>query len=213
MDLRIRDATPGDTRFLAWVIQEAARSHLPRGFWDVAVPEADRRSDFLTAMTTAEPPCFTRWAGFIVAEVDGRQAAALCAYEPRLHRDTFALAQAAAIRTLGWSEQDGADFGTRMQSLGDPWIEIPDERWVIEWVATVPEFRGRGIVHELLERILERGREHGYRGAQIGHLIGNEPARRAYQRVGFTHVDEKRDPDFEAALGSPGLARMHLDLV
>lgn len=99
-----------------------------------------------------------------------------------------------------------------MQSLGNPWLEIPDERWVIEWVATVPEFRGRGIVHELLGHILERGRERGYHGAQIGHLIGNESARRAYQRVGFTHVDEKRDPDFEAVLGSPGLARMHLDL-
>ena len=36
---RVRPADRGDTRFVAWVIQEAARSHLEKGFWDVALTD------------------------------------------------------------------------------------------------------------------------------------------------------------------------------
>ena len=88
----------------------------------------------------------------------------------------------------------------------------PDDRWTVEWVATVPDFRGRGIVQKLLAAILEKGRERGYRKAQIAYLIGNTLAQRSYERVGFETVSEQRDPDFEAALSCPGIACMHLDL-
>jgi translation initiation factor 4G len=116
------------------------------------------------------------------------------------------------MQSLGWSESEMSEFGERMLSLGTPFPPTPDEHWVIEWVATVPEFRGRGIVNELMLRILERGRARGFKTAQIGYLLGNLPAQRAYERVGFTTVDEKRDPDFEAVLGCPGIARMLRDL-
>ena len=90
--------------------------------------------------------------------------------------------------------------------------ESPEDRWVIEWVATVPEFRGRGIVQQLLLAILEKGREQGFQKAQVAYLLGNEPARRSYERVGFETVSERRDADFEAALQAPGVACMHMDL-
>jgi translation initiation factor 4G len=212
MDLRIRDAARGDTRFLAWVMQEAARSHLEKGVWDVGIPEDDRRADFLDAVSTAEPPCFMHFQGFLVAEIDGRQVAALSGYEPAVALPAIAPAQEAAMRALGWSESEMRDLGDRMRSLGNPFPESPEDRWVIEWVATVPELRGRGIIHELLTGILERGRERGYRRAQVGYLLGNVRAKRAYERVGFATIDEKRDPDFEAVLGCPGIARMHRDL-
>jgi hypothetical protein len=44
------------------------------------------------------------------------------------------------------------------------------------------------------------------------YLIGNHPARRTYERVGFVAVDEKRDPQFEAVFGRPGTVRMWMDL-
>jgi len=79
-------------------------------------------------------------------------------------------------------------------------------------VATLPEFRGRGIVSQLLCEILGLGRERGYAKAQIGYLLGNTPAQRAYERVGFKTVYDRRDPDFEAALQCSGMACMHMDL-
>jgi translation initiation factor 4G len=39
-------------------------------------------------------------------------------------------------------------------------------------------------------------------------LIGNDAAERAYAKLGFSVVEEKRHPDFEAATGAPGMQRM-----
>ena len=43
MDVKIRPADRGDTRFLVWVIQEAARSHLEKGVMDLALPDDEKR--------------------------------------------------------------------------------------------------------------------------------------------------------------------------
>jgi RimJ/RimL family protein N-acetyltransferase len=55
--------------------------------------------------------------------------------------------------------------------------------------------------------MFEAGRERGAKTADIGVLIGNDPAQRAYEKCGFAVVDERRDAEFEAVYGSPG-ARM-----
>jgi hypothetical protein len=41
--------------------------------------------------------------------------------------------------------------------------------------------------------------------AQIGVLINNTPARRAYEKSGFKFDSEKRDPGFEATFSTPGI--------
>ena len=64
------------------------------------------------------------------------------------------------------------------------------------------------MARQLLLDILERGRQAGYRDAQIAVLMGNTPARTAYERVGFTAVEDLTNPDFEATLGTPGITRM-----
>ena len=213
MKPRVRPADRGDTRFLAWVIQEAARSHLEKGIWDVALPDAARRLDFLEALTRTEARSFCHYRGFLIAEVDGCPAAALSGYEPRIGLGgNWEEANAQASRELGFCDADRQDMATAMASLGNPFPEIPQDRWVIEWVATVAGFRGRGLIGTLLREILQRGRVTRYDKAQVGYLIGNTPAMRAYEAVGFKTVDEKRDPDFEAVLGSPGIATMHADL-
>ncbi len=210
---RVRPADRGDTRFVAWVIQEAARSHLEKGFWDVALTDEARRIDFLEALARSDARSFCHYRGFLIAEVDGRPAAALSGYEPRIGLGSnWEEANAQASRELGFSGADRRNMATAMASLGSPFPEIPLDRWVIEWVATVPEFRGRGLIGTLLAKILQRGRDAGYDKAQVGYLIGNTPAMRAYEAVGFKTVDEKLDSDFEAVLGCPGIATMHADL-
>jgi translation initiation factor 4G len=79
---------------------------------------------------------------------------------------------------------------------------------VIESVATLPEFRRRGLVDALIAEILGTGRGHGNRIAQLTILIGNVAAQRAYEKAGFRVRDEKRHRDFQAALGAPGFMRM-----
>ena len=90
--------------------------------------------------------------------------------------------------------------------------DVPEDRWVVEFVATLTEFLGHGIVSTLLHEILDKGREQGFTRGQIGCFIGNTRARRVYERAGFKIVDEKRDPGWEIAIGCPGLWCMHMDL-
>ena len=175
--------------------------------------ERDALPAELRGLTRTEARSFSHYAGFLVVEVDGRAAAALSGYEPRQGLGkVWERANGEVMLELGFSDAEREQLALGMRSLGNPFPEIPEDRWVVEWVATLPEFRGRGLVHQLLEAVLARGREAGYHGAQVGFLIGNTPARRAYERVGFKTVDEKRDADFEAVLGCPGIARMHVDL-
>jgi ribosomal protein S18 acetylase RimI-like enzyme len=84
--------------------------------------------------------------------------------------------------------------------------------WVVEHVATRPEYRRRGVINALLDAILDRGREQGFKLAQVSVYIGNTAAERAYMKAGFEYVDEKRHPDFEALIGCPGVARYLRDI-
>jgi ribosomal protein S18 acetylase RimI-like enzyme len=84
----------------------------------------------------------------------------------------------------------------------------PGDHWVVEWVATLPEYRGRGLVAGLLQEMLERGRGLDYEAAQISIMIGNDAAQRAYESAGFAVVDEKTSPQLDALLGTPGFRRL-----
>ena len=75
-------------------------------------------------------------------------------------------------------------------------------------MATHPEFRRRGLVHELLTAAMDVGRDRGHVESQIMVLIGNTPAQCAYERAGYRVVDEKRHPEFARAMGCPGIARL-----
>jgi ribosomal protein S18 acetylase RimI-like enzyme len=211
--VRIRPACEEDAPFLAWVQQEAARSHLPKGLLDLAITDEAERLDYLRRMLTTEARSFMHHAGFLVAEVDGRAAAALSGYEPRVANDAvLETASLEVFAQLAWTRERLAALArsTAVAKTCSP--ECPDDHWVIEWVATRPEYRGRGLVSRLLIRILDEGRVRGYTRAQISLLIGNTPAEAAYRSAGFRVVDEKRHPDFEAALGSPGIRRMQREL-
>ncbi len=212
MDVKVRPADRGDGRFLAWVIQEAARSHLEKGIMDFALPDDEKRLAFLDAASHAEARSFFRCENFLVAEIDGRQVAALSAFEPAIAIPQLERAEVEVAQELGWSDEELRDMQDRLAIALSCYPDPPEERWVVEWVATVPEFRGRGIVNQLLLAILDKGRERGFERAQIAYLLGNTKAQRSYERVGFKTVSDRRDPDFEAALVCPGIACMHLDL-
>lgn len=210
MDYQIRAATPADAPFLAWVMQAAARSHRPLSFWDLAIPGPDAmRLEYLAAMAVAEPSSFSHYSGFLIAESASEPLAALSAYDSRFKgMDGFLGSLAAILAARGWSPVHQELLFTRMAPAGTCMLDSPPGVWVVEWVAALPQARGKGIASALLQAILERGRAAGYTQAQISYLIGNTPAQTAYERVGFCTTDDKRHPEFEAIFGAPGIARM-----
>ncbi len=208
MEFSIRPATIDDVPFLAWIQQEAARSHLPFGFWDLAIPGPDEyRLRIIERICRAEAVSFSHWSRFLVAEVDGEPAAGLSAYdEPKLATgERFIQALLEAVVPEGWGMERLGALEQRVQPFLTCVSEQPEDAWIVEWVATRPERRGKGLIHALLRSIVDEGRRRGHTLFQIGVLIGNTPAQRAYEGAGFVVVDEKRDPAFEATFGSPGV--------
>lgn len=212
MSVRIRAATADDVPFLAWVVLAASRSQVERGFFDLMIPDSeDERLAFVSALLRADPS-WCHWPFFRVAEVDGEPAAALSGYAegPELAKPEAILP--AVARAEGWrDERLGAAFQRATPFLGSIPKTDP-EAWNVEWVATDPGFRGQGLVGRLLEPALDEGRRRGHRTGQLLLLIDNAPAQRAYEKVGFRIVDEARSPEFEVAIGCPGLACMQVPL-
>jgi translation initiation factor 4G len=196
------------------VQQEASRSHLPFGFWDVAFPGPDAyRLRLLERVCAAEARSFCHWSGFLVAEVDGEPAAALSAYDDATSAtgERFMAALGTATAAEGWDEARLPALFERVAPFLTCAPEQPDDAWIVEWVATRPEHRGKGLVRALLPAVVDAGRRRGHGRFQIGVLIGNTPAQRAYEGAGFAVVDEKRHPAFEATFGSPGIRRLMRD--
>jgi ribosomal protein S18 acetylase RimI-like enzyme len=166
---------------------------------------------FLQAMATTPQPHWAHHSIFLVAEVDGQPAAALSGYfdEENSPQTSFG-AVMSVTSELGW-EYDAfmADFGaTGAATIANVAPTHKPRAWIVEHVATAPEFRRQGHIDRLMEAILEKGRTHGAAVADIGVLIGNDRAQLAYEKNGFAVVNELRDREFEAAYGCPGIREL-----
>lgn len=181
------------------------RGYRPRGWFDIALgwPEA-QCLDFVARVATARAVSMWHVSQFLISEVDGEPAAALCAVP------------AAGTGPAAWRaiEEVGAAIGLTASELGAIrrrgaysrvcWVQGGEGDWMIEHVATDPAYGGRGLMQALIAHALDKGCAAGFARATISFLIGNGPAERAYTKAGFAFVEEKRDPAFEAIIGAPG---------
>ena len=214
MEPKIRPAELKDVPFIAWVELQAARSHLPRGFWDMWLQRPEQEClGFLEHMANAPTRSWFHYSAFIVAEIDGRPASAMCGYDDK--ESPGELSFAASQEACGMSEWSDAEFQAISERIIPVLTCVSDPApgaWIVENVATLPEFRRRGLADRLLKETLDIGRSRGYRVGQISVMIGNTPAQRAYEKAGFKVADGKRHPDFEKVVGEPGMRRMLRDI-
>jgi ribosomal protein S18 acetylase RimI-like enzyme len=209
-DVRIVDATREHIPFVAWVVMMANRSHLPKGMWDFNIGGSeDEVLRYLELLADTETMHWGHYSLFKVAEVDGVSAAGMCGFfENELSVASIIAAAAEVNQKIGRTAEEVAAGWERAKAImGITTLSHEPGAWVVEHVATKAEFRRRGLVERLVHEMLERGRERGAKTADIGVLIGNDPAQRAYEKCGFKVVDEVRDAEFERVYGSPG-ARM-----
>jgi len=210
MTTEIRQATRDDIPMLAEVALLASRSQVETGCFDLAIHTNDEdRIQCVRGMLGTPERSWCHYENFLVATVDGEPAAALSAYAA--YDETLlpmANSFVAGFRAIGMSdEQIGEAFEATLVFLT---CGSDDEKdaWIIEWVACLEPFRRRGLIRELLLAMLERGRERGHTLSQIGIFSGNISAQRAYEDVGFAVEYEKHHPDFQAAIGCPGMTRL-----
>ena len=214
MDIRIRSAREEDAAFLARIMLMAGRAHGQRGIWDaiLGVPD-DECLTFLEALSSTGEPHLYHWSGYIIAEVDGHRAAALGGFDPLTSgMEAMMRALPEVFQKLAIPESDQEAAFQRHLRLQPAIPDHRDDSWIIDGVATHPEFRRRGILDRLLAHIIEEGRSRDFRRAQLTMTLGNMPALRAYEKRGFRVVEERRHPDFEALTGAPGMIRLVCDL-
>jgi GNAT superfamily N-acetyltransferase len=204
----IRPARLEDADFVASTILSAQRGPTPRGWFDIALnlPESQCHA-FVRRIATAQARSWWHASQFLIAEVEGTPAAALCA----LSSEGTSSAARSAI------EEAAHDFGLGASELwaiwrrgaysSDCWVQGEAGDWMVEHVASQPAHRGRGLVQALIAQALATGKAAGYSRATITFLIGNEAAERCYAKAGFVFAEEKRHPAFEALTGAPGFRR------
>ncbi|MBR1125970.1 GNAT family N-acetyltransferase [Bradyrhizobium lablabi] len=204
----IRPAHPEDARFIARNILASQRGPFPRGWFDIALGwDEPQCLSFVECIALAPTPSWWHVSKFIVAEVEGRPAASLCALPAA---GTEAAARAAikeVAAAIGMGAGDLTEIFRRGAYGARCWVQGGEGEWLIEHVATLPEYRGRGLVQALIAQALAAGKQAGFSRASISFLIGNEAAERSYARAGFVFAEEKRDPAFEVLTGSPGFRR------
>jgi GNAT superfamily N-acetyltransferase len=209
MSVRIRPGNAGDAPFLAEVMLSASRAHLARGLWDLIIG-ADEAGclDYLRRLAIAEPRSLYHYESFLIAEVDGERAAALCGFETHSAWEIVGDAMSNVQRDLAWTEADRAASYRRVAPIWTTCMP-PDigADFAIESVATLPKFRRRGLIGALIQEVLRNACGRGCRLAQVTTYLGNYAAQSAYEKSGFTVLDEKRCTEVEKILGVPGFIR------
>lgn len=201
----IRQGRADDAGFIAHTILLAQRGPRPLGWFDFALAQAGPQVlDFLGKLAVAKPRSWYHVSQFLIAEVEGKPAAALCAMPSRETRETMRAAIEEVAPAAGIS---AADIFARGAYARPCWVQGGEQDWLIEHVASQPSARGHGLVQALIARALSAGNAAGFSSASITFLIGNDAAECCYAKAGFTFAEEKRDAAFEALTGSPGFRR------
>jgi len=86
----------------------------------------------------------------------------------------------------------------------------PAHQCFLEYLWVAPEFRGRGVAFDMINRVLDRLKRSGIRTVFLWVLDGNESAKRLYKRLGFVSCNHRQP--LEAQPGrSEELMKMDLD--
>ena len=189
----------------------------PVGGLDLIFNEGEAsRLELLASIASSYIDSVSHYSRFLVAELGGVRAAALAGYVPdEIPAGSGARATEQAAMQAGWSaDAIEALLGRAARYLSAPYfrVPIPGDTLRVEWVATRPEFRGRGLNRALHEALFERARASGLRTAHVGTAIGNEPAIAAYRAAGFEPYAEVRHRDYQAMFGHPGHLYLRRDL-
>ena len=162
----IRNAEPRDAAFVAWTVQAADRSHLARGWFDITLDRSESEClEFLRRLALAQTRSWWHYSLFLIAEVDGVPASGLCRFRSGDGYPLSGPAMTEVAHSYGWGEGELGEMWRRASYVRSCIMPSSDDRWIIENVATRPEYRGRGLTGMLIERAVEDGRARGFNEA------------------------------------------------
>lgn len=185
----VRPANRQDIPFLAQMDLEAARSPLGRSFWEELLDEMNTPPlPFLEAMFEHDASLWGQIEDFLIIERNGQSVATCAVFRPS---DTPGLEGPLNLgklpqiaKTLGWDMAKTTSFEqayTKAWGSDTSYLK-PQAEMIVETVAVVPEHRGSGLGHSLMNAAFQRAREAGATSLGIMVIHGNEPAQALYEK-------------------------------
>jgi len=203
--MNIRTAKVEDAEFIAWAILESTRAGKKQGVFDLIFSPAEDIPKAVATLVAHETKTVCHYSNFLIAEVDGKVAGALCGYDGyRMSWDTMSQ----ALESMGCQ----GDYKDRISGylLCEPVVE--KNTLVLDFMITKEEFRGLGVVKELVKKVLLNARLRGFRRAQTGIEIGSIETQLAYEKMGFTFKEEKKSDFYLEAFGRAGIRTYVVEL-
>lgn len=201
----IRTAKPDDASFIAWAILESTRAGKKQGVFDLIFSPAADMMTMLETLIVNDIKTICHYSNFLIAEIEGQPVGALCGYDGyKLSWDTMS----EALRSMGCQ----GDYKERIASylLCEP--EIEKNTLILDFMVAKDEFRGLGVVKELVKKVLLNARLKGFRKAQTGIEIGSIETQLAYEKMGFTAKEQKKSEYYLKDFGRAGITRYVMDL-
>ena len=207
MNIKVRKATEKDARFIAHSMLESSRSGKKKGLFDVVFNTQDDAMvlERLSKLTTTETKSYCHYSNFLVAVVDGVDAGSLCGYEPRLATyEIFTKAMA----ELGC---DGS-YEDRLNSYRQVEPQFDKKTFLLDFMSVDDDYHEFSVLKEMVQKSLLTARLKGYRMVQTMVEIGSVEVILVYKKLGFEVIDERRNEQYEAEYGRPGIVRLQIHL-
>lgn len=191
VDRAVRQATREDLPFVAWCNYEASSPYPGFCYWDPLLEGLNTpTASFIDAVFRCDALAYGKVEDFFIIEEAGKQlgGASGFAMNAEDYRPLHLNRMNDVANELGWKPEIVKEFLERYNQVWHDPHDVtiaPSAEWTIECVAVVPEARGRGVGKQLLSAILEAGKERGHTHAGIAVTIGNEPAQKLYEALGF----------------------------
>ena len=208
LDIQIRKCRVQDAAFLARSVLIAGRAHVSKGIWEVVLNSSEKEClRFLEHVIVTEIPHLFHYTFYFIAEtIDSTPVGSLGGYDPKKHGyQALQLALPEVYKKLHFPKQLFQKANERAAKILACLPRDIDNAWVIDSVATMPGYRGRGVAERLLQTVMDEGKKQGYSLAHIVMYAGNEPALQLYKKMGFKVIEETRDTFFEEQICSPGM--------
>jgi len=196
--MNIRTAKVEDAEFLAWAILESSRAGKKRGLFDLIFAPSEDILKSLERLVAHEIKTICHYSNFLIAEIDGKHAGALCGY------DGYKISwenMSAALETMGCQ----GEYKERIAAYLMCEPEVEKNTIVLNFMITKEEFRGLGVVKALVKKVLLTARLKGFRRAQTDIEIGSIETQLAYEKMGFSKKEEKKSEYYLQEFGRPGI--------
>jgi len=190
-EIIIRKAKKEDIPFLAKMVllAETSGSELISYKQMFPVPEKELIRIFEIILDNDQPGHGLTYLSFVIADLDGKQAAAACGYIEGEFGSSNHLMTGALM--TGFETELVIEAYKRNSTYKEVQIAKTYGTLQIDSVATLPEFRGKGLFKMIFEEHCRIGRSHDCNQLEIQVWAGNNAAIHTYQKLGCAITNEK----------------------